>query len=180
MKKGSVAKRYAKALIELGQEEKRFKEIGNELRDIAAVFAANPEFKRFALNPMYKLEERLGIVEKVATALGASDVVKRFLSLLVETRGIGIIEEICAAYSRMEDELAGRIEVKIESAVELNEGHINEIKRKLSKATKKEIILTLKKNPAHIGGLVFRIGNTILDGSIKTQLEKVREKLYKG
>lgn len=177
MKKGTVAKRCAKSLIELGQEAKRYKEIGNELRDISAVFAGNPELKRFALNPMHKLEDRHGLIGRVAAAVGVSDVVKQFLAILTETRGIGIIEEICTAYSKMEDELAGRIKVKIESAVDLNEGRINEIKRKLNETIKKEITLTVEKNPALIGGLVFRIGNTILDGSIKTQLERVRERI---
>lgn len=177
MKKGTVAKRCAKSFIELGQEAKRYKEIGNDLRDISAVFAGNPELRRFAINPMHKLEDRHGLIGKVADAVGVSDVVKQFLAILTETGGIGIIEEICAAYSKMEDELAGRIKVKIESAVDLNEDRINEIKRKLNEAIKKEIILTVEKNPALIGGLVFRIGNTILDGSIKTQLERVRERI---
>jgi len=58
MKKTAIAKRYAKALLEIGVEEKRYKEIGNELRNISSVFAANPELNKFLLNPMYKLEDR--------------------------------------------------------------------------------------------------------------------------
>jgi len=175
--KKSAAKRYAKVLIELGQEEKRYKEIGKELREVSTIFAANPELKRFAGSLMYKLEDRHGLIKKVGEALEISAPVKRFLAILTETRGIGIIEDISAAYSILEDELSGRIKVKVESASKLDNSRIQEINKKLHKLTNKEIILTVEKNSALIGGLVFRIGNTILDGSIKTQLEKVKERI---
>lgn len=175
MKKTAIAKRYAKALLEIGVEEKRYKEIGNELRDISSVFAANPELNKFLLNPMYKLEDRHGLVEKVAGAVEVSQVVKKFLVLLVATRAIALIEGISGAYTRMEDDLSGRIKVNVEAAVELNESRIAEIRKRLQEITKEEVILSVEKNTALIGGLVFRIGNTILDGSIKKQLERVRE-----
>lgn len=170
MKKSAVAKRYAKALLE----------IGRELEDISAVFADNPELKRFVLNPMYKLEDRQGLVEKVANTLEFSPVVKKFLAVLVETRGIGIIEGISSAYSRIEDELAGRIKVTVETAVELDEGRLKEIQKRLQEITRKEIVLSVEKNTALIGGLVFKIGNTIFDGSIKNQLQMVKKKIVQG
>lgn len=180
MKKGVVAKRYAKALVEMGREDNKFREIGEELRNIAAIFSSNPELKRFLLNVMYALKDRLVLTEKISEALKISDIVKRFLALLVERRCIGIIEDISIAYSKMEDELAGRIKIKVESAIELSEGRIKEINKRLQDLTKKEVTLTVEKNPSLIGGLVFTIGNIILDGSIKTQLEKVRERIIAG
>lgn len=176
--KKPAAKRYAKALIEIGQEEKQYKEIGVELRNIAAAFAANPELKRLLLNPMYKLEDRQTFIEKAAAALEVvSPSVKKFLSILVATRAIAAIEDISASYTGMEDALAGRMNVTVESPVDLNEAHITEIKKQLQDAMKKEITLSVEKNPALIAGLVFRIGNTILDGSVKTQLEKIKERI---
>ncbi len=177
MKKGAVAKRYARVLIELGREGNRYREIGRELRDIAAIFAANHELKRFLLNPMYKLDDRKAILHKVADASAVSDAVRRFLTILVETRGIGIIEDVATAYSRLEDEIVGRITVTVESAAELDNGRVKEINKKLQELTGREVVLTVEKNPPLIGGLVFRIGNTILDGSIKTQLQRVRERI---
>ena len=168
MKKSAVAKKYAKALI------------GSELSSIAAIFAANPELKRFLLNPMYKLEDRQGLIEKVTASLEVSPFVKKFLTLLVETKDIGIIEDISSAYSKMEDELSGRIRVGVESAIELDEGRQKEIQKRLQEITKKEVILSIEKNPALIGGLIFKIGNTILDGSIKNQLQMVKEKIIQG
>ncbi len=91
-----------------------------------------------------------------------------------------MMKGISSAYSKIEDELAGRIKVNIETAVELDEGCLKEIRKRLQEITGKEVVLSVEKNPALIGGLVFRIGNTILDGSIKTQLEKVKEKIIQG
>lgn len=91
-----------------------------------------------------------------------------------------MIKGISSAHSKIEDELAGKIKVNIETAVELDEGCLKEIRKRLQEITGKEIILSVEKNSALIGGLVFRIGNTILDGSIKTQLEKVKEKIIQG
>lgn len=177
--KKTAAKIYAKALLEIGQEEKRYKEAGKELRGVASVFAANPELKRFALNPMYRLEDRQGLIKKVGDALGISDTVKRFLAILTNTRRIGIIEEISAAYSILEDDLSGKIKATVESASELDDRHIQEINKRLKQLTGKEIILTVEKKPELIGGLVFRIGNTILDGSVKAQLDMVKEKIIR-
>ena len=177
--KKTAAKIYAKALIEIAQEEKIYKEIGKELRSISSVFAANPELKKFALNPMYRLEDMHSLIKRVADALEISDTVKRFLAILTDTRGIGIIEEISAAYSILEDDLSGRIKATVESASELDDRHIQEITKKLKQLTGKDIVLTVEKKPALIGGLVFRIGNTILDGSVKTQLERVKEKIIR-
>lgn len=177
--KKTAAKIYAKALIEIGQKEKRYKEVGNELRSMASVFAANPEFRRFALNPLYRFEDMHSLIKSVGDALEFSDTVKRFLAILTNTRDIGIIGEISAAYSILEDDLSCKIKATVESASELDERHIQEINKKLKQLTGKEIVLTVEKKPALIGGLVFRIGNTILDGSVKTQLERVKEKIIR-
>ncbi|MBI5328147.1 MAG: ATP synthase F1 subunit delta [Deltaproteobacteria bacterium] len=180
MKKDAAAKKYAKALIEIGQDENRYREIGKELRNISAVFADNPELKRFAINPMYKLEDRQGLVEKVADTIEISPLVKKFLSVLVETRGIGIVEDISSSYSKMEDELSDRVKVTIESAIDLDEGRLKEIQKRLHEITRKEVAIVIEKNQALIGGLVFKIGNTIFDGSIKNQLQRVKEKIIQG
>lgn len=179
MRRTTIIRRYAKALIEIGKEEKDFKAIGRELRDLLAVFSGGPELYRILLNPMYKLEERKGLVEGICENLGVSLKVKRFLSLLVETRDIRLYQGICEAYFRLEDELEGRITAQVEAPVELElyKGLVTGIKERLQTLTGKEIVLKVDKNPALIGGLVVRVGNVILDGSIKTQLEKIKGRL---
>ena len=178
--KSSAAKRFAKALIEIGTEEKAFEAYGKELRSVLAVFKGNPDLEKVLLNPMYKLEERKSLIEKVSASLGLSPYVAKFMTILVDTRNIRFLDEVVEAYSRMEDGLSGRLRASIEAPMELPEALVDEIRSKLKGLTGKEVILTYKNNPALLGGLVLRIDNTILDGSLKTQLEMMKEKTIEG
>lgn len=177
MRRTTIIRRYARALIEIGEEGNRYKAIGRELRDLLGVFSGSPELYNILLNPMYKLEERKGLVEGICENLGVSLEVKKFLSLLVETRDIRLYQGICEAYFRLEDELEGRITARVEAPVELDKGLVTGVKERLQTLTGKDIVLKVDKNPALIGGLVVRVGNVILDGSIKTQLEKIKDRL---
>ncbi|OGP13722.1 MAG: ATP synthase F1 subunit delta, partial [Deltaproteobacteria bacterium GWA2_54_12] len=169
--KSSVAKRFAKAIIEIGMEEKAYEAYGKELRSVLAVFKGNPGLVKILLNPMYKLEERKGLINKVSASVGLSPYVTRLMAILVETRNISFLEEVVEAYSRLEDGLAGRLRASVEAPIELEGALVDEIRAKLGSLTGKEVILTYRHNPSLLGGLVLRIDNTILDGSLKTQLE---------
>jgi len=178
--KSSVAKRFAKAIIEIGMEEKAYEAYGKELRSVLAVFKGNPGLVKILLNPMYKLEERKGLINKVSASVGLSPYVTRLMAILVETRNISFLEEVVEAYSRLEDGLAGRLRASVEAPIELEGALVDEIRAKLGSLTGKEVILTYRHNPSLLGGLVLRIDNTILDGSLKTQLELMREKIIEG
>lgn len=178
--KSSVAKRFAKAIIEIGVEERAYEAYGKELRSVLAVFKGNPDLVKILLNPMYKLEERKGLINKVSESIGLSPYVTRLMAILVETRNIRFLEEVVEAYSRLEDGLSGRLRATVEAPLELEAALVNEIKTKLGSLTGKEVILTYRHNPSLLGGLVLRIDNTILDGSLKTQLELMREKIIEG
>lgn len=178
--KSSAAKRFAKALIEIGTEEKAFEAYGKELRSVLAVFKGNPDLEKVLLNPMYKLEERKSLIEKVSASHGLSPYVAKFMTILVDTRNIRFLDEVVEAYSRMEDNLSGRLRASIETPMELPQALVDEIRSKLKGLTGKEVILTYRHNPALLGGLVLRIDNTILDGSLKTQLEMMKEKIIEG
>ncbi|MBI5827209.1 MAG: ATP synthase F1 subunit delta [Deltaproteobacteria bacterium] len=178
--KGSVAARYARALIETGREDNSCDRYGRELRTVEAVFAGNPVLYKVLLNPMYRVEERKGVMGKVAESLKLSPYVSRFLNILVETRNIRFLDEISKAYSRLEDEIAGRVRATVESPGDIDPALLDEIRKKLSSILKKDVLLSHGKNPALIGGLLLRIENTILDGSLKNQLELMKEKILEG
>ncbi|MDO8427057.1 MAG: ATP synthase F1 subunit delta [Deltaproteobacteria bacterium] len=178
--KSSRARRFAKALIEIAREDKAHAEYGRELRTALAIFKGTPELYKALLNPMYRIEERLSIMELVSGSLKLSPHVAKFLNVLVQTRNIRILEEVSSAYSRLEDELSGRLRVILESPDALDNSLLEEIKKKLSASTGKEIAVSYRNNPALIGGLVIKIDNTILDGSLKTQLQLMKEKILEG
>src|SRR3972149_11885686 len=114
--KSSAAKRFAKALIEIGVEERAYEAYGKELRSVLAVFKGTPDLVKVLLNPMYKLEERKGLINKVSASVGLSPYVTRLMAILVETRNISFLEEVVEAYSRLEDGLAGRLRSSVKAA----------------------------------------------------------------
>jgi F-type H+-transporting ATPase subunit delta len=180
MRKTALARRYAKALIEIGREEGAFGRFGTELRSALAVFKGSPELAKVLMNPMYKVEERLGLMSALADKLGTSEPVKRFLAILVETRNVAIFDEICDAYFRMEDELSGRVRVTVATAADPDQAMLDDVKKKLKDETGKEIILSHEKDASLIGGIVIKIGNLLLDGSLRAQLSRMREKTLEG
>ncbi len=178
--KSATSRRFAKALIEVGQEDGAYQDYGKQLRTALAVFTGAPELYKVLLNPMHKIEERQGLIDKLSESLSLSPSVGRFLKILVNTRNVKRLEDISAAYSRLEDELAGRIRATVESPVDLPPELAEEIRKKLGEASGREVLVSFSKNPALIGGLVIKLDNTILDGSLKTQLELMKEKILEG
>jgi len=178
--KTSVARRYAKALIAVGTEDGAYANYGKELRTAVGIFQGSPELYKVLMNPMYKIEERRSLLTKVAEGAKFSSVVTKLLGLLMERRKIGLLDDIASSYSRLEDALAGRIRVVVEAPDELTPDTLNAVKEKIKASTGREVIATFAKNPSLIGGLVIKMDNTILDGSLKTQLELMKEKILQG
>lgn len=180
MRSSAAARRLAKALLEVGLEEKAYRKYSGELKSAVDAFGANPELYKVLLNPMHKVEERTSLMDKVSEALGASPAVARFLSILVTTRKIRLLPDILDAYLRLEDTVDGRLRATVESPYELDKTLLDGIKEKLAGTTGKEVIVDFKKNPDLIGGLVIRMDNTVIDGSIKTQLDLMKGKILEG
>jgi len=177
MKNTSLAKKLAKSLMDVGIPNGEAERYGADLKKIAAVFQTNGMLAGTLLNPMYKLVERLDLMDKVSTALEVSTAVEKFMGILIETRHIRLIEEIESAYARLDDELAGRVRATIEAPKELSAEVLSEIKSRLSEITGKDVVLTSATDPSLIGGLIIKMDNTVIDGSIKTQLELLKTRM---
>ncbi len=180
MRKGSIARRYAQALIDIGREDNAHERYGHELRELVAVFKGNPLLYKILMNPMYNLDERKAVTDKLCDNLGASEIIKKFVGLLVERRNLRLLEEIGSAYARLEDDLAGRVRAEVHAPDELGEALLQAIRERLKKETNKDVVLSFRKRPELIGGFVVRMDNLVLDGSIKAQLENMKEKLLEG
>jgi len=176
----SSANRYAKVLLEVAKEDKSVEKTGEALNVLKDAFKNNPDLYKTLLNPMYPTENRATIVKEVAKKAGANDALSNLLSALTESRKIRLIEAIAEAFSRLMDEDAGRLRVTVESAAKLESNAEKALTEKLKKETGKDIILTVTENKDLIGGIVVRVGNTILDGSFRTQLKNIKETLREG
>ncbi|VAV84191.1 hypothetical protein MNBD_DELTA01-809 [hydrothermal vent metagenome] len=180
MKKAGAARKYAKALIDVAVEENAAPQYGKELCSVVEAMSVGDELGKVLLNPMYTLEERQAVGDGLCDKLGLSNALKNFLRILVERRCVGLLSDIGTAYSRFEDDIAGRVRAEVQAPTELTEATLGDVRDKLKAETGKDVILTFKQVPGLIGGFVVRMDNLILDGSIKAQLESMKEKLLEG
>lgn len=180
MKNSTVSRRYAKALILIGKEDGLAEQYNEELGGVAGLFDTQEGFEKVLTNPLFNKNDRKKVLEAVLATMDLSAVVKSFLIFLFDKGRIGFLKEISAYYNDMADELKGVVKASIVSATELSSDAVDKIKEALSKKTGKTIVLNVDHDPDLIGGVVTKIGDLVLDGSVRTQLINMSEKLKKG
>ncbi len=180
MKNLAVSRRYAKALILIGQEDGQAEQYNEELSAVVGLFDTQEGFETALTNPLFNKNDRKKVLEAVLAATQLSPIMKSFLILLFDKGRIGFLRDIASYYKDMADELNGVVKASVTSATELSSEAVEKIKASLSKKTGKTIVLNVEQDPALIGGVVTKIGDLVLDGSVKTQLINMRETLKKG
>lgn len=171
---GSVARRYARALMSIGVEDGQFEKYAAELGRIQQAYDVSPELRDLWLNPANDRDRRLAAIDGLAGPLELSPSVANTLRLLVERQRLADLPSIVRAYNELVDAKVGRVQATVTSAVTLPVETTAEISGALAAMTKKQIVLETKVDPSLIGGIVTRVGGTVLDGSLKTQLEELR------
>jgi len=159
-----------------GQAE-RYRE---ELVEFAALLDKEKSLEQAMCNPLYGAEHRRNVLQKLVSTLGLSNVMSSFLLLLFDKRRIGFIGHVNEFFQKLADEEKGIARASVISASELSSEAIEKIRNSLSQRIKKDVILEVRIDPDLIGGVVTKIGDMVLDGSIKTQLINMRESLKKG
>jgi len=180
MKNLAIARRYAKALLLIGKEDGQAESYRDELAVVAGLVEQEKALDHALTNPLYDVEARKKVLLTVIEKLGLSKVMSSFIVLLFDKRRIGFIGPINDFYQRMADELRNVARASLVSATELTSETVDKIRGALSARTGKDIVLEVNQDPALIGGIVTRIGDLVLDGSIKTQLLNMRETLKRG
>ncbi len=180
MKNLILAKRYARALLTIGQEDKKYKKYGEELDTFVVFLKENPEVENAISNPRYPVENRLNILKIILEKLELSTTMQRFLTLVLEKKRMQYIASICECYHRLVDDLENISRAKIISAVPLEEKALTSITKALEKIVGRKIIAETETDPEIIGGVIAKVGDLVIDGSVKTQLLNIKENLKRG
>jgi len=175
-----ISSRYAKALFSLGQDDGHYEEYGQNLNEFVGFCSANSEFIRVVSNQIFPVEDRKKVLEAILEKSQFSDVVKNFLRLLVDKNRIAAIDGITDYYSRLTDELSNITRADIITAKPLKTKALDNLKRALTGLTSKDVRTDVKQDGTLIGGLIVKIGDLVLDGSVRTQLEGLKESLKRG
>jgi F-type H+-transporting ATPase subunit delta len=174
---GSIARRYAKALFEIGVAEGNYERLGNELEDLASAYAGSADLRVVLENPVIKGAEKQAILQAILPRVAPSPSVQRFARLLLERGRIGILRAAARAYRELSDQRTGQLRASVTSAAPLGAAELDRVRRALEGRTGRKVIIAASVDPALIGGLVARVGDLVLDGSVRTQLEEMRRRL---
>lgn len=180
MKKIAVSRRYAKALIVIGKDDGQAEFYRNELSAFASLVSGNPALAQAIMNPLYSREERRNVLLAIIKKAGLSQIMSAFVSLLFDKGRIRFLDDINLAYSKLFDEFKNIARASVYAAGELSSDALDKIKAGLVKITGKEVIVEFHKEPDLIGGIITKIGDLVLDGSVRTQLRNLRESIKRG
>jgi len=175
----TIARKYARAFLGIGQKEGHLEPLGRELDIFNTLLRGNKELRAILFSPFYKPAQRKEIARLAGESLGLSKVSLDLIGLLIERNRMDHFPAIVQAYEGLCDEASNRVRASLVSAEKLSSPLMSEMKKQLESTTGKEVLLSVKEEPSLIGGVVTRIGNIIYDGSLKTQLLKAKENLYK-
>ena len=174
---GSVARRYARALFSIGVDQASVEPLGKQLDELTAVYAGSLELRQAMENPVFKLAEKRSILEKILPRVAPNRLVRSFALLLLERGRIGALPGIARAYRELSDAHAGRVRARITSARPLDVMELAAVQRAIEKRTGKKALVETAVDPELIGGVVAHVGDLVLDGSIRTKLANLKERL---
>lgn len=170
-----VSKRYAKALFSLGQEEGKVLEYGQDLNTFLKFWRSHPEFARVVSSRLFAVEDRKQILKAVLDKSELSGTVRNFLNLLLDKDRIGSMEGIAGYYERLTDEVSNVARAEVRVPRTLRPQSLSRLESALSQLTAKKVRMDVKEDKSLIGGVVVKIGDLVLDGSVKAQLRGLRE-----
>lgn len=180
MKNLVIAKRYAKALFTIARADSAVEQYGEALAGFVGMLRQFPDFGDSIGNPFYPEDARRKIFEAFAVKMEMGDIVKQFIYLLIEKGRIENLEDICDYYHKLVDEHLNIARARVSAAVKLDDEAVKAIGASLGKITGKQVVVEFERDPGLIGGVVARIGDLVIDGSVRTQLQNIKESLKRG
>jgi F-type H+-transporting ATPase subunit delta len=173
----NVARRYAKALSELGAEAGSLDVLVDEIGRAAKAYDESPELQRALENPLVPYATKKAILGDIAQALGLGQIAKNTVSLLADRRRLRALPAIAQRLREMNDLKKGLLRAEVLSAAPLSEEYKQKLNAQLESMTGKKIALDVRLDPSLIAGVVTRIGDTVYDGSILARLNELRHAL---
>jgi F-type H+-transporting ATPase subunit delta len=177
VKEEVIGRRYAKALIELGREQGTWQDVGKALGEFVALFEGNDILRKVLCDPIHDRKTRKAILKEVLSKLNPGTICTNFLQLLVDKERIRYLPAIYSAYQRLEDSLAGRLRARLVTARRIEAQEMASIQKALEQRFQKRIILDWSEDPEILGGAVCKVDGMVFDGSVRTQLETLKESM---
>jgi F-type H+-transporting ATPase subunit delta len=170
-----IAQVYARSLFEVAEEHDRVDVVREQLGQFTDALAGSRELELFFFSPYFSTEEKKEGLDKAVQ--GEDDIIRNFLAVLIENHRMPALMRIRREYDQLWREANQLLPVQITSAVPLDESVHTRIGEEIGRQTGRRVELSANVDPDVLGGIVVRVGNSILDASIRTRLERLRKQV---
>jgi F-type H+-transporting ATPase subunit delta len=174
---GALAKRYARAILELATEQHQIDRVRTDLTDFAGMWNASPELRELFLNPGFGASQRKAALQELTARAGISPLAKNSILYLSDRGRLQALPAVVEALSELAEKQAGSVRAQVASAAPLTEAYYAQLQRALEQATGKKVTIDRKTDPSLIAGVVTTVGDQVIDGSIRTRLADLKETL---
>jgi F-type H+-transporting ATPase subunit delta len=178
MKNKKTARRYAHALLGMANEKKKLDKIHEDVTYFHQAIGQSEDLKAFLRNPIINHQQKKNTFQALFKDKISKDMLD-FIDVLCSKNREDILEEIIEEFIALRNEQLGVIQAEVVSVVDLDSKQIEALKSKLATMTGKTPQLRFTKDPKLVGGFLVRIGDTVIDGSVRHQLERLHDQFAK-
>ena len=173
-----IAQVYARSLFQVAREQDKLDVVRDELGQVSETLETNHDMRLFFFSPYFSTEEKREGLR--STIQGADPVTMNLLDVLVENHRLPVVPRIRREYERLWRDANDLLPVTVTSAVELDDAVVARIGEEIGRQTGRKVELTRTVDPSIVGGFIVRVGNSILDSSIKNRLENLRKQIVRA
>ena len=173
-----IAQVYARSLFEVAQDQDKLDVVREQVGQFADALGESRDLQTFFFSPYFSTEEKKEGLDKAVD--GADELVRNFLAVLIENHRMPALMRVRREYDRLWQEANQMLPVQVTSAIELDESVTSRIGEEIGRQTGRKVELTTNVDPDVLGGIVLRVGNSILDASIRTRLERLRKQVARA
>ena len=169
-----VSGRYATALFELARDEKSIDAVKSDLERFEAMLADSPDLTRLVRSPVFSAEVQARALAVVLDKAGISGIAANFLKVLTANRRLFAVTDVIRAFRALVAKFRGEATADVTVAEQLNDRNLDALKTALKSVTGKDVALNVKVDPSIIGGLVVKLGSRMVDSSLRTKLNSIK------
>lgn len=173
----ALVDRYARAIFELGVEAGQLSQLTEQVRSFAAAYAGSKELRMVAENPLVPVEHRDAVLKDIGARLGLSELAINSVRVLAERRRLSALPDVAKRLGSLADEKAGVIRARVASAAPLSEDFYAKLAQKLEAKTKQKVVIEREHDPSLLAGVVTKLGDNTIDGSLKGRLQALERSL---
>jgi len=169
-----LAERYAGALFDLADERRMLDEVASDLRQLRAMLVASPDLARLVRSPILTRAEQGKAIAALAERADFSRLVCDFLAVVAKNRRLFAVPAMIEAYLRNLAERRGEVTAEVSAAQPLSEPQLAQLSEQLRRSVGRRVSVDVRVDPGLIGGMIVKLGSRMIDGSIKSKLQRLQ------